>query len=308
MDRARYDAFVSAFFDCDPKALTGIFQEFLDVLNAQASLPPGHYLSQNYETAQANPEIHVLPGNAPAQVLDWAVAGLAKAGTLGIIGVYGPDSRTFPIGIAMNRNLTLKMGNCHHRKYIPQLIELVLSGRIDPAKVLTQVKPISDAIAAFEAFDQRQTGWVKVELQPQRQFLGTRVLLLVLREQHRRFQIGEPRSHHEIVRRQLQLQRLGPLDIGDVLVDQREDRDALEIDLLPPREIEQQVDRPFPPVEIEIERIGIVGRSRQVPAFGFRIGRVDRDRLFAHAAASVSANNASRLASRADCATSDPSA
>lgn len=109
------------------------------------------------------------PGNAPAQVLDWAVAGLAKAGTLGIIGVYGPDSRTFPIGIAMNRNLTLKMGNCHHRKYIPQLIELVLSGRIDPAKVLTQVKPISDAIAAFEAFDQRQTGWVKVELQPQRQ-------------------------------------------------------------------------------------------------------------------------------------------
>ncbi|MCJ1887129.1 glutathione-dependent formaldehyde dehydrogenase [Pseudomonas sp. LA21] len=109
------------------------------------------------------------PGNAPAQALDWAVAGLAKAGSLGIIGVYGPDARTFPIGEAMNKNLTLKMGNCHHRQYIPRLIELVLSGRIDPEKVLTQIKPMNDAIAAFEAFDQRETGWVKVELQPQRQ-------------------------------------------------------------------------------------------------------------------------------------------
>ena len=28
----------------------------------------------------------------------------------------------------MNKNLTLKMGNCNHRKYIPQLVELVRTG------------------------------------------------------------------------------------------------------------------------------------------------------------------------------------
>ena len=63
MDRIRYAAFVRTFFECDPKAITGIFQEFLDALRAQESLPPGNYYSQNYDTAQANPEIHVLPGN-----------------------------------------------------------------------------------------------------------------------------------------------------------------------------------------------------------------------------------------------------
>jgi len=110
-----------------------------------------------------------VPGNGPTQALEWAVAALAKAGSLGIIGVYGPDQRSFPIGEAMNKNLTIKMGNCHHRQYIPKLIEMVLAGRVDPAKILTQVKPITDAIGAFEAFDQRETGWVKVELQPQRQ-------------------------------------------------------------------------------------------------------------------------------------------
>ncbi|MDX1898861.1 glutathione-dependent formaldehyde dehydrogenase, partial [Pseudomonas aeruginosa] len=108
------------------------------------------------------------PGNAPAQALEWAVQGLAKAGTLSIIGVYAEDSRQFPIGLAMNRNLTIRMGNCHHRKYIPLLLEHVLSGRIDPAKILTQVKPIGDAIEAFEAFDRRETGWIKVELVPQK--------------------------------------------------------------------------------------------------------------------------------------------
>ena len=63
MDRAKYDAFVRTFFDCDPKAVTGIFEEFLAAMTAEEGLPPGHYLSQNYDTARANPEIHVLPGN-----------------------------------------------------------------------------------------------------------------------------------------------------------------------------------------------------------------------------------------------------
>ncbi|MCF7202484.1 zinc-dependent alcohol dehydrogenase [Pseudomonas oligotrophica] len=108
------------------------------------------------------------PGDAPSQALEWAVQGLAKAGTLSIIGVYPPDAMTFPIGLAMNRNLTINMGNCHHRKYIPRLIEMVLARRIDPAKVLTQVKPMNDVIAAYEAFDRRDNGWIKVELQPQR--------------------------------------------------------------------------------------------------------------------------------------------
>lgn len=106
-------------------------------------------------------------GDAPSQAMEWAVAALAKAGTLSIIGVYSPESRSFPIGIAMNKNLTINMGNCHHRKYIPELIELTLSKRIDPAKILTQVKSMSDAIEAFKAFDMRAAGWIKVELDPQ---------------------------------------------------------------------------------------------------------------------------------------------
>ncbi|HEY6968405.1 MAG TPA: zinc-dependent alcohol dehydrogenase [Candidatus Angelobacter sp.] len=106
------------------------------------------------------------PGDAPSLVFDWAIETLAKAGTLSVIGVYG-DVSTFPIGDAMEKNLTVKMGNCNHRKYIPKLLELVRIGAIDPTEVLTQVEPISDVIEAYKQFDKRTPGWVKVMLEPE---------------------------------------------------------------------------------------------------------------------------------------------
>jgi threonine dehydrogenase-like Zn-dependent dehydrogenase len=106
------------------------------------------------------------PGDAPSQVLNWAVDALAKAGTLSIIGVYPLTAKTFPIGRAMNKNLTIQMGNCHHRKYIPQLLPYVQSGVFDPSSLLTQSTALTDVIEAYKAFDQRVEGWVKVMLQP----------------------------------------------------------------------------------------------------------------------------------------------
>ncbi|WP_425400151.1 zinc-dependent alcohol dehydrogenase [Aeoliella sp.] len=105
-------------------------------------------------------------GNAPTQALKWAVNSLAKAGTLSIIGVYPPTCQTFPIGAAMNKNLTVNMGNCNHRRYLPDLVRLVASGAVDPTRVLTKQQELVSAIEAYEAFDKREEGWLKVELKP----------------------------------------------------------------------------------------------------------------------------------------------
>lgn len=107
------------------------------------------------------------PGDAPGQVLQWAVECVAKAGTIAIIGVYPPTMKEFPIGEAMNKNLTINMGNCNHRRYAPHLIELVRTGAVDPTQILTNVEPLSDVIGAYAAFDKRKPGWIKVELVPQ---------------------------------------------------------------------------------------------------------------------------------------------
>lgn len=123
------------------------------------------------EQSVVAPETHAkgdlwVPGNAPSQVLRWAVESLAKAGTLSIIGVYPPTAEAFPLGQAMNKNLTLNMGNCNHRRYLPELVRRVASGEVDPTSVLTKERPLISAIEAYEAFDRRQAGWMKVELEP----------------------------------------------------------------------------------------------------------------------------------------------
>ncbi len=107
------------------------------------------------------------PGDAPSMVFPWAVKGLAKAGTLSIIGVYPESVQIFPIGAAMNKNLTVKMGNCNHRKYIPKLVEMVRTGAVDPTEILTHSGPLTGAIEAYKHFDKRAEGWIKVMVEPQ---------------------------------------------------------------------------------------------------------------------------------------------
>jgi threonine dehydrogenase-like Zn-dependent dehydrogenase len=61
------------------------------------------------------------------------------------------------------------MGNCNHRRYLPHLVELVRNGSLDPGEVLTQTEPITSVIDAYKAFDKRQSGWIKVKLEPSRE-------------------------------------------------------------------------------------------------------------------------------------------
>ena len=161
------------------KALTGGIgiDRVIDAVGVDANHPhsgPGKKLTGTKhakEKKEVAPHTNVKngnwePGDAPSIVLEWAVEAVAKAGTISIIGVYG-EKNSFPIGQAMNKNLTVTMGNCNHRRYIPQLVELVRSGVLTPSAVLTQVEPMTSAIDAYKAFDKREPGWVKVKLEPE---------------------------------------------------------------------------------------------------------------------------------------------
>jgi threonine dehydrogenase-like Zn-dependent dehydrogenase len=161
------------------KALTGGIgiDRVIDAVGVDANHPhsgPGKKLTGTKhakEKKEVAPHTNVKngnwePGDAPSIVLEWAVEAVAKAGTISIIGVYG-EKNSFPIGQALNKNLTVTMGNCNHRRYIPQLVELVRSGVLTPSAVLTQVEPMTSAIDAYKAFDKREPGWIKVKLEPE---------------------------------------------------------------------------------------------------------------------------------------------
>ena len=60
-----------------------------------------------------------------------------KGGTVSIPGVYGGWLDKFPMGAAFAKGLTLKMGQTHMHKYMPQLLERIERGEIDPSFIIT---------------------------------------------------------------------------------------------------------------------------------------------------------------------------
>ncbi|MFZ7089229.1 alcohol dehydrogenase catalytic domain-containing protein [Curtobacterium sp. RRHDQ10] len=104
------------------------------------------------------------PGDGPSQVARWSIEVVAKYGRIGIIGVYSPTFEAYPLGQAMNKNLTIRMGNCDHHSVTPPLIDMVAAGQFDPTALITEHEGIGSAIDAYAAFDRREPGWTKVEL------------------------------------------------------------------------------------------------------------------------------------------------
>ncbi|MDA8231732.1 MAG: alcohol dehydrogenase catalytic domain-containing protein [Magnetospirillum sp.] len=141
----------------------------IDAVGVDAVAPrgQGHPEEVKVVAPQTNPHgANWHPGDAPSQALSWAVEAVAKAGTLAIIGIYPRTAKVFPVGVAMNKNLSVNAGYCNHRTYIPALIDSIRSGAVEPTGLLSQVQPLSSVIEAYEAFDRRQPGWLKVEILP----------------------------------------------------------------------------------------------------------------------------------------------
>jgi threonine dehydrogenase-like Zn-dependent dehydrogenase len=101
-----------------------------------------------------------------ASTLRQAIHCCRKGGTLSIPGVYGGFIDKVPMGAAFNKGLTLKMGQTHVHKYLPELLRLIESGRIDPSFVITHRAPIEDAPQLYKTFRDKQDGCVKVVLKP----------------------------------------------------------------------------------------------------------------------------------------------
>ena len=63
MNADAYRQILDDFFSPNDEQLVEVFRELLAAVRAEGQLPPGGLMSRNYATAQANPEIHTLPGN-----------------------------------------------------------------------------------------------------------------------------------------------------------------------------------------------------------------------------------------------------
>jgi threonine dehydrogenase-like Zn-dependent dehydrogenase len=95
-----------------------------------------------------------------------AIMACRKGGTLSIAGVYGGFVDKFPMGQAMNKGLTFKMGQTHVQRYMRPLLERIEKGEIDPSKLITHRLGLDDAPWGYQAFRDKEDNCIKVVLKP----------------------------------------------------------------------------------------------------------------------------------------------
>ncbi|MGC5052974.1 zinc-dependent alcohol dehydrogenase [Micromonospora sp. DT48] len=96
-----------------------------------------------------------------------ALKAVRRGGTVSISGVYGGEVDPLPLMEMFDRGIQLRMGQCHVRRWTDEIIPLLTDE--DPLGVtdlMTHRLPLEQAPQAYEMFQQKQDGCVKVVLAP----------------------------------------------------------------------------------------------------------------------------------------------
>jgi threonine dehydrogenase-like Zn-dependent dehydrogenase len=107
----------------------------------------------------------MLEAGAPTAI-DWAINATRRCGHVVLIGVYGPPYNLVNVGAAMNKGLTLRMGQCNVKRYMPRLLEHIRAGRIDARGIISHRFPLEEAADAYRIFERKEDECIKCVLVP----------------------------------------------------------------------------------------------------------------------------------------------
>lgn len=96
------------------------------------------------------------------QAMKTALRCARPGATVGFVGV--PHGIELPVRSMFQRNVGLAGGMAPVRAYLPELLELVLAGTIDPGPVFDLALPLDEVAEGYRAMDERRA--VKVLLRP----------------------------------------------------------------------------------------------------------------------------------------------
>lgn len=106
-----------------------------------------------------------LESDRPA-VLRQMIQCCRKGGTLSIVGVYGGVVDKFPMGAAMNKGLTFRMGQQHGQRYAARLFAHIEKGELDPSYLLTHRWSLDDGPRGYRMFKEKVDNCMRVVFTP----------------------------------------------------------------------------------------------------------------------------------------------
>lgn len=95
-----------------------------------------------------------------------ASEAVRKFGTVQLTGAYISQADGFPLGDFFTRNVSVKMGQAPVIHLMPMLYQMVEQQEIDPTDIITHKLSLADAPRAYDIFDKKEDGNIKVILKP----------------------------------------------------------------------------------------------------------------------------------------------
>ena len=122
-------------------------------------------LSQPDTVLDRAKQIMMLESDRP-HVLREMIYVCRPAGTISIPGVYAGLSDKIPMGMAMNKGLTFRMGQTHVNRWSDDLLRRIEEGQIDPSFVITHKTSLEEGPEMYKVFRDKQDSCIKVVLKP----------------------------------------------------------------------------------------------------------------------------------------------
>ncbi|MDO9353763.1 MAG: zinc-dependent alcohol dehydrogenase [Solirubrobacteraceae bacterium] len=153
--------------DGGPEAVTDALRELtggrgpdacIDAVGMEAG---GDGIQQAYDKAKQL--LHLETDRA--QALRESIHAVRKGGTLSVLGVYGLTDK-FPMGLIMNKGLTLRSAQQHGQAYLPRLLEHAERGELDTSFLATHEFPLEDAVKGYDMFKHKTDGCVRAVFRP----------------------------------------------------------------------------------------------------------------------------------------------
>jgi threonine dehydrogenase-like Zn-dependent dehydrogenase len=100
--------------------------------------------------------------------LTTAIKAVRRGGTVSVSGVYGGEVDPMPLMEMFDRGITMRLGQCHVKRWIDEIVPVVMQdGDVLGLETLATHRPsLEEAPAAYEMFQQKADGCIKVVLKP----------------------------------------------------------------------------------------------------------------------------------------------
>ncbi|ULN35242.1 zinc-dependent alcohol dehydrogenase [Mycolicibacterium smegmatis] len=142
----------------------------IDAVGMEAHGSPVAKIMQTAAAALPDAVAKPMMENAGVDRLDAlysAIDTVRRGGTISLIGVYGGTADPIPMLTLFDKQIQLRMGQANVKRWVDDIMPLL--GDDDPLGVddfATHILPIDEAPHAYEIFQKKQDGAVKIILKP----------------------------------------------------------------------------------------------------------------------------------------------